>query len=43
MNKRVKDLTFLKNRKIAHRGIYDNKRIYENTRIIKKQIFRNNL
>ena len=27
----MKNLTFLKERKIAHRGIYDNVRIYENT------------
>lgn len=28
---KVKDLSFLKSNKIAHRGIFDNKRIYENT------------
>ena len=27
----LKDLSFLKSSKIAHRGIFDNKRIYENT------------
>lgn len=27
----MKDLSFLKKRHIAHRGIFDNKRIYENT------------
>ena len=27
----MKDISFLKSTKIAHRGIYDNKRIYENT------------
>ena len=27
----MKDISFLKSAKIAHRGIYDNKRIYENT------------
>lgn len=27
----LKDLSFLKSEKIAHRGIFDNKRIYENT------------
>lgn len=27
----LKDLSFLKSAKIAHRGIFDNKRIYENT------------
>lgn len=27
----MKDLSFLKKAKIAHRGIFDNKRIYENT------------
>lgn len=27
----MKDLTFLKSAKISHRGIFDNKRIYENT------------
>ena len=27
----MKDMSFLRNRFIAHRGIYDNKRIYENT------------
>lgn len=31
MNKRIIDISFLKKNKIAHRGIYDNKRIYENT------------
>lgn len=31
MSKRIKDLAFLKKSRIAHRGIYDNKRIYENT------------
>lgn len=31
MNKRIIDLSFLKKNRIAHRGIYDNKRIYENT------------
>lgn len=28
---KLKDLSFLKSEKIAHRGIFDNKRIYENT------------
>lgn len=38
----MKDLTFLKSKLIAHRGIYDNKRIYENTLAAFERAIKNN-